>query len=1117
MNKNIKLRFSTCFAAMLLPLGAIQAQDDDEVFELSPFSVAAGDNETYRPTSTLAGTRIKSNLRDVGSSVSVLTDEMFKDLGATDASTILSYATSAEVGGVNGNFGNPSFSGGRVNPSEQQRSPQNSQRVRGLAEAALTRGFFLTDIPFDNYNSDRMEINRGPNSLLFGIGKGGGVINNSVNLASTSTDFGDFSIRFGERGSHRETLDYNKVLVEDRLALRVSLLNEKIEYQQRPSYEEDTRFYAAFEGVLLKNEGSEAIGKTILRGNYEKGTIKGTPPSALPPAQGISTWFSLPDRSTYEAMTGTTLPDYFDDGSWSPKMIIDTSSGANFAQIGAPVGDFITIQLPLVYGTPDAQFPSAGLSDPAIAGTIGRVVWPSGDRFAARHDTIGSRSLEVDGLLPGFSSPTINNTNIFDNREMSIAGTLNFVDSDFEVHNLALEQTFFNGKAGLEIAFDSQTYNNFARLPFDMDTGSNNSALDLWVDMNTHLSNGEANPNTGRVAIRNRGTPRRTTVTSRDATRITLFTELDFANRDNFMKHAGRHVFTGLYNNQEIDYDSRNHQLTWTDASSATDVSDILFSSRSQGRILVPSIYYLTDPLTDPSIQSYGDVRIDQYITAPPPQVGDVYKMHYNYRPPVFDATSQGFEDEFMVEDTLWSGNHNLQDVSSMAASWQSFFLNGNVVGLLGWRQDKNENFEHIGSKTTMKLPDGELDPAGFALLSEPSKVPEWNDTLTKSIVAHLPQKLPGGTEVSFHFNQSENFEPVTTRRNARNDLIPDPTVTNKEYGITFEFLDRKLSARLNWYEMAAQYAKLEGVGGASGGVGTLVNISSGFYRRDADLANAITASDASGGRYNTFTEIYDAFEASAPSEVWDVYDVDYTVSEFPGFTNDGIDGLAITQSFLSEGLELEIAGAITPNWNVFMNVAKQETVTSDVGSVAFDLALEVAALAKATGIWDMTQSPSVGSEVRIGDNLTSNTLVPLAGAKTKEGTVSQEQRKWRWNITSTYKFDEGLLKGFGAGGALRWQDSIATGYQLSINSDGIQVPDLANPYYGSDELNGDVWVNYSRPLRDGAIDWKIQLNVRNLIGDQDMIEVVRNPDGRQAISRNPNPKEVFLTNTFSF
>jgi len=101
MNKKTSLRLSAYFAAMLLPFGAVQAQDESEdVYELSPFSVAAGDNEGYRATSTLAGTRIKTNLRDVGSSVSILTDEMFKDLGATDASTILSYASNMEVGGV---------------------------------------------------------------------------------------------------------------------------------------------------------------------------------------------------------------------------------------------------------------------------------------------------------------------------------------------------------------------------------------------------------------------------------------------------------------------------------------------------------------------------------------------------------------------------------------------------------------------------------------------------------------------------------------------------------------------------------------------------------------------------------------------------------------------------------------------------------------------------------------------------------------------------------------------------------------------------------------------------------------------------------------------------------
>lgn len=59
--------------------------------------------------------------------------------------------------------------------------------------------------------------------------------------------------------------------------------------------------------------------------------------------------------------------------------------------------------------------------------------------------------------------------------------------------------------------------------------------------------------------------------------------------------------------------------------------------------------------------------------------------------------------------------------------------------------------------------------------------------------------------------------------------------------------------------------------------------------------------------------------------------------------------------------------------------------------------------------------------------------------------------------------------------------------------------------------------MNYSRPLMDEKVDWKIQLNIRDLIGDQAMVRVITNPDGRAAITRNPNPKEVFLTNTFSF
>lgn len=1096
-----------------------QQEEEEEIYDLSPFTISEEETIGYQATTTLAGSRLKTNLRDVGAAVSVVTKEIFDDTGATDGATILSLMANTEVSGPNGNFADVAFSANRPNPSEQQRMPQNAQRVRGLAKASLTRGFFLTDIPFDSYNSDRVTVNRGPNSLLFGIGEPGGVINNAVNGASLGQDFGEISVRVGERGSYRTTLDYNKVLIEDRFALRFSALNENTEYQQRPTYEKDERFYVALNLTLFKNEDSDFLDRTVIRGNFEQGEMEGNPPSVIPPAEGISNWFSLPSRSSIESITGSTLPAYWDDGSWSPKLTVDTFWGADFNRVPAPVGDYVTIQMPLVYRDVNAQTPSIGLaSDPSIAGSIGRVVWVNGrdSEFQARYDTIGSRSPVIRGLYPGFTAGTINDTNVFDNRNLSLAGTLNHVASDFDVTNLVLEQTFFNGKGGIEIVHDEQTYENLARLPFDIASGSNNSALDLWVDMNTHLSNQEPNPNIGRVAIRNRGTPKRTTVIDREATRVTAFADIDLTENDGFLGYLGRHVFTGLYNKQDIDTDIRNHQLTWGDASSATDVSDILFASKAQGRILVPSIYYVTDSLLDSSIQSFGDVRINNYIDAGFPRVGEVYKVHYNTRPPVINGDgSVGFVNEFITEETLWNGNRTLREIESEAASWQSYWFDGAVVGLLGWRRDEAKNFERVGINPTQRLPSGELDPAGFALRSDPSTIVE-EDTMTKSVVVHMPFDLPGGTELSLHWNESENFEPAGIRRDARNQLIANPVGETEDYGFTLSFMDRRISARFNWYETVNAFATTS-IGGTSGGVSYIVNTSTGFYRRDADLRGGLTAAEATDGLFDTWPAFYSAVEALVPPDVWAAYEVDYNANNVDGFSSSNIQGLTATQDFQSEGFEFELTGAITDNWNVYFNLSEQETVLSNVATPAFELVNEIISKATANGMINLTQSPSVGSTITWGQQLINNNLVPLAGAKTKEGTVSAEQRKWRWNLISTYNFDEGALKGFGVGGALRWQDSAATGYRLNINPDGVQVPDLSQPFFGPTELNGDFWVNYSRPILDGKVNWKIQLNVRNLIGDDDMIPVVTNPDGLVAITRNPNPQEFFITNTFSF
>jgi hypothetical protein len=298
--------------------------EDDDIFDLSLFTVEASNDSGYQATSTLAGTRLKTEIRDLGASISVLTENFFEDVGATDGDTALSYALNMEVGGSQGNFAGGTYERTRPDQDAQRANPQSGQRVRGLAAASLTRNYFLTDIPFDTYNTSAVTILRGPNSLLFGIGSPAGVIDNSLVRASVSGDSNEIGVRFGERESYRLTMDFNKVLVKDRFAVRIAGLNDKTRFKQQPAEELDHRIFLAFEWVVAKNEGSSILGATYLRGNYEEGEIKATPPNVIPPTDGISPWFSTPDSVLQQY---TTFPNWAVNGSFVPKFTVDTRPG----------------------------------------------------------------------------------------------------------------------------------------------------------------------------------------------------------------------------------------------------------------------------------------------------------------------------------------------------------------------------------------------------------------------------------------------------------------------------------------------------------------------------------------------------------------------------------------------------------------------------------------------------------------------------------------------------------------------------------------------------------------------------------------------------------------------
>ena len=70
------------------------------------------------------------------------------------------------------------------------RDPDGTTRVRGLSAPDRARNFFKTDIPFDSYNTDRVDLNRGANSFLFGLGSPAGLINSGLVTGQDLIDAG---------------------------------------------------------------------------------------------------------------------------------------------------------------------------------------------------------------------------------------------------------------------------------------------------------------------------------------------------------------------------------------------------------------------------------------------------------------------------------------------------------------------------------------------------------------------------------------------------------------------------------------------------------------------------------------------------------------------------------------------------------------------------------------------------------------------------------------------------------------------------------------------------------------------------------------------------------------
>ncbi len=209
---------------------ATPAGGNDETVELSPFVVKG---ETgWNATETLAGTRMKTSLKDVPNQLEVFTKEFMDDLALNNVDDIVIYA--GNVDSLDEYMQDNNAENGATNLTKKT-------RVRGLNQASFSRGFFGSSFQSDSYNTDSTTVASGSNPVLFGLGSSAGIIDSSAGRAAMRNRM-NVRLQYSSEDSKRATLNLNRVIIPSLLALRVDGLWSEYHTSRKPNYDDQQRY-----------------------------------------------------------------------------------------------------------------------------------------------------------------------------------------------------------------------------------------------------------------------------------------------------------------------------------------------------------------------------------------------------------------------------------------------------------------------------------------------------------------------------------------------------------------------------------------------------------------------------------------------------------------------------------------------------------------------------------------------------------------------------------------------------------------------------------------------------------------------------------------------------------
>ncbi|HLP09466.1 MAG TPA: TonB-dependent receptor plug domain-containing protein [Opitutaceae bacterium] len=797
-----------------------EKEQEEDVIVMSPFEVRADQDKGYAATSSLAGSRLNTELRDIAASVQVVTAEFVKDIGATNLQKMLLYTTNTEVAGTGGNFyGGDAWDKGRARGMLIE--PDGSTRIRGLNEADRTREYFPSDIPMDWYNMTRADINRGSNAILFGLGSPAGIINNTLKVPNVTKNAYLGEVIFGSYGSFRRMVDLDQTIIPGQLGVRVVGLDDDARFRQDFTYNRDKRLYGALRWQPKITRGIY----TQVDAKVEWGNINANRPVSGTPSDFISSWFGGANRLRIPNDVYWTAPGFVEDlyasqtigGQLWDNHPVSFFSDANNSAVGMTDsvdamllrgnhnvdgggwGSWVGMLNPNWVGHSAHPKNSKAYyaNNPTVASAIDAYEQSTGKTFRGFGNGMWSTQMIVSGPLADLM------------RDQNLIGPNKSEFNNFRNINLSFTQSYLDGRLGLNFAYDKQHYS----------AGYTNLMEGLWgmnmisIDVNETLRGSTiANPNFGRPFTIGEG---RGGIfeTDRENWRAHVFGVLkatDFLKRGWLTNILGEHTFTGVRSSQHHEVFDRYYALYRWQPDYLKTVDNW------NGYATWRGIHYLGGSLLNTAsmdaITGVTGVRSNQT----PPMTQDVWHdAQGTWKTGSFSLLSA--EDNI---DKLYDGvGQGYDDTQSKVFVWQGKMLNNVIVPIFGWREDSYTRWNKPSNKIVRDpaynfiLPYGSAwNYDGVTPLRVKTQRRSWSLAVHgKELMQLFKAPMPKGMDISFLYNDSSSFRPSEVAVDIYGRPEDLPTGKTKDLSVLVSAFNDRISLRVTKFKTTQHNTSFSG------------------------------------------------------------------------------------------------------------------------------------------------------------------------------------------------------------------------------------------------------------------------------------------------------------------